>query len=472
MNQAKQTVVNFGRNVQFHPQQFEAPKSEEELLELIAGAKGCVRGVGSKHAWNDGIQTDATLIDMRHFDYVRLDDEGNDRRVVVGAGCQIKRLLAVLNKHGLTTPSIGLITEQTIAGATATGTHGSGKASLSHYIQAMRVACKPGDKATIRQISSGEELQAGRCSLGCLGVVVDVTLPVVPQYYVEESLVPCQTIEQVLAMEKETPLQQALLMPHTWTFYNQRRCVASENARSGYAAAYRLYWFLGLDILFHLILKFFVSVLRSRRVTRFFYRHLVPRTILTGWKVVDRSDRMLVTKHELFRHLEIEVFVRRSQLEAATEFVIEVLKAADNQAFQISKSVRERIDEHDLGEQFELLRGSFTYHYPICYRRVLPDDTMISMTCGSEEDWYAISFITYTLPRDAFFALGEFLACSMFRLFAARIHWGKWFPFDSDIVQQQYPQLARFREICNEFDSGGIFRNKFISRTMGFAEDA
>ena len=69
-------------------------------------------------------------------------------------------------------------------------------------------------------------------------------------------------------------------------------------------------------------------------------------------------------------------------------------------------------------------------------------------------------------------ALGEFLACSMFRLFGARIHWGKWFPLDNDIVRQQYPQLDRFREICNEFDPDGIFRNKFISRTMGFAEKA
>ena len=385
---------------------------------------------------------------------------------------QIKRLLAELNKHGLTTPSVGLITEQTIAGATATATHGSGKSSLSHYIQAMRVACKPDGKATIREISSGEELQAGRCSLGCLGVVVDVSLPVVPQYFVEESFVRCETIDQVLAMEQETPLQLAFLSPHTWTFYNQRRRVARENARSGYAAAYRMYWFLGLDILFHLILKLCVSVLRSRRMTRFFFRQFVPRTLLLGWKVVDRSDRMLVTKHELFRHLEIEVFVPRSQLTAATEFVIEVLKAADDQAYQVSQDLVARFAEHDLGDAFELLRGSFTHHYPICYRRVLPDDTLISMTAGSDQDWYAISFITYTQPRDAFLAPGEFLARSMFHLFGARIHWEKWFPLDSDIVNQQYPKLGRFREICNEFDSNGAFRNEFISRTMGFAEEA
>ena len=31
--------------------------------------------------------------------------------------------------------------------------------------------------------------------------------------------------------------------------------------------------------------------------------------VAAGWQVTDRSDRMLVMEHELFRHLETEVFV-------------------------------------------------------------------------------------------------------------------------------------------------------------------
>ena len=75
--------------------------------------------------------SDDALIDMRHFNYVRVHKEAGETYATVGGGCQIKHVLAALNKKGLTTPSVGLITEQTIAGAISTGTHGSGKHSLS-----------------------------------------------------------------------------------------------------------------------------------------------------------------------------------------------------------------------------------------------------------------------------------------------------------------------------------------------------
>ena len=45
--------------------------------------------------------------------------------------------LAELAESKHTLPSLGLIDEQTVAGATATGTHGSGRNSLSHYVQAV-----------------------------------------------------------------------------------------------------------------------------------------------------------------------------------------------------------------------------------------------------------------------------------------------------------------------------------------------
>jgi FAD/FMN-containing dehydrogenase len=267
----KTLIVNFGRDVQFQPQCYVAPHSETELLEVIDKATGTLRAVGSRHAWNDGIKTDQTLIDMRHFDHVQVVDQGNEKRVVVGAGCTIKKMLAELNQAGLTIPSIGLITQQTIAGATATATHGSGKHSLSHYIQSVRIAGKPAGRAEIRVVDGGDELRAARCSLGCLGVVVEMTLPAVPQYFVEECTVHCPKITDVLALEAETPLQQSFLMPHTWDFYCQRRKVAELNHRSRFAALYRVYWYFGLDLAFHWFMKLFVSILRSKRLTRFYF---------------------------------------------------------------------------------------------------------------------------------------------------------------------------------------------------------
>lgn len=61
--------------------------------------------------------------------------------VTAGAGCRMKHLLQTLHRRtDATLPSVGLITEQTVAGVISTATHGSGRHSLSHYVEQLRVA--------------------------------------------------------------------------------------------------------------------------------------------------------------------------------------------------------------------------------------------------------------------------------------------------------------------------------------------
>ncbi len=167
-------------------------------------------------------------------------------------------------------------------------------------------------------------------------------------------------------------------------------------------------------------------------------------------------------KHELFRHLELEAFVVRSHVIEAANFVKDILQYADNDNHQLSDSTNEKIKKAQLTESLSLIKGRFTHHYPICFRRVLSDDTLISMASGESEDWYAISFITYLEPRDEFFALATFLSNSMFELFDARIHWGKWFPQTSKQVNKLYPKIDTFRNVCSKYDPNGVFRNNFV----------
>ena len=462
-------IRNFGQNVRFTPGQLCFPRSETELLTILREHRhGHVRVVASRHAWSSLIETDDALIDMRHFRQIRIHELNGQTCVTVGAGCQLKTLLKFLNAQGLTTPSVGLITEQTVAGATATGTHGSGKHSLSHYVLALRIACydETGDQPKIINVTEGVELRAARCSLGCLGVVVNVTLPCIPQYFVREKMTPKRSIEEVLALEANSPLQQFFLVPHSWTYFAQERSVAAENRRSGFAALYRVYFFLSLDVGMHLLIILFDAWLRSRWLIRLLFKRIVPGSIFLRWVVVDRSDRQLVMEHELFRHLEQEVFVRRTEVIAASHFVADILRLADDSTHVLTPDTVERLTTIRSLEAVESLRGTLTHHYPICFRRILPDDTLISMASGSEEDWFSISFVTYVEPRDDFFRLATFMAHSMTLLFSARLHWGKWFPLDADHIDRQYPAMETFREVCRRFDPRGVFRNKFVRENL------
>jgi FAD/FMN-containing dehydrogenase len=451
-------IVNFGGNLRFTPRHFYAPATEAEVLDILnRHAQGKVRVIGALHSWSPAVVCADAIVDLRHFDSVTVErDADGNVWATVGGGCRIKHLLRKL--HGLgdvTLPTIGLITEQTIAGAIATATHGSGRHSLSHYMAELRVAAY--DPATgtacIYTWSDGVELLAARCAVGCMGIVLSVRFRCVPRYEVEETMVPCATLDEVLAGETDYPLQQFYLVPHLWTYFVQRRreAVGFQRRRRLSANLYRAWWFVSIDVGLHAVLKLLASVVQSPAAIRFFYRRVLPRLILTNTTVVDHADRMLVMEHELFKHLEIEIFVPAKHLRAATAFVQDVLRAFDGTA-------------PPADPELAPYHGTFTHHYPVTFRRVLPDDALIAMTGGADEPYYAISFITYVEPRDAFYALAGYLARSMVERFQARLHWGKYFPLTDAEAASAYPRLGEFRAICQRVDPNGVFRNE----RMGF----
>lgn len=466
-------ITNFGRNVRFRPRQRYAPRSESDVVDILdRHAEGMVRVVGALHSWSGGIHSDDVVIDLRHIDNVETaTDQAGQIWATVGGGCRLKTLLRRLrNQADATLPSMGLITEQTIAGAISTGTHGSGKHSLSHYVEEMRVAAYDPEsgRAVIHTWTGGPELRAARCAVGCMGVILSVRFRCVPRYLIAESLERRTDLQEVLSHEAAFPLQQSYLIPHLWGWYGQERRVNTESPRrSRLAPLYRLYWLLWLDVGFHLLIKFLVSVLRLDGPIRGFYRRLFPLLVARTPPVTDWSERQLIMEHELFRHLEIELFVTAGRLPEAADYLRAVLEVFAGTG-TISDPLRARLESVDMAANLETLAGTFTHHYPICFRRVLADDTMLSMASGSEEAWYAISLITYVEPRTAFYGMADFLAQSMAALFRARPHWGKYFPLTGETVEHLYPELATFRTLCRRVDPGGVFRNAFLERALGF----
>ncbi|NNM33702.1 MAG: hypothetical protein HKO53_11585 [Gemmatimonadetes bacterium] len=184
---------------------------------------------------------------------------------------------------------------------------------------------------------------------------------------------------------------------------------------------------------------------------------------------MDRSDRQLTMKHELFRHLELELFVQRGQLPDTLALVRDVLRSTARLTENVSPRVEGLLDAAGESREWTRLRGTYQHHYPICVRRVSPDDTLISMASvvgRPEEDWYAVSLITYCTPRDPFYRVAHLLARVVHGQLGGRIHWGKWFPLDGSQVAESYPALATFRACCRRADPAGVFRNAFVERTL------
>jgi hypothetical protein len=441
------------------------------VLEILDRHRGQpIRVMGKLHAWSTAVQTEGVLLDLRELRSVKVVSANGKDQAIVGAGCQIKHLLKELQAQGgWTLPSVGLITEQTLAGAISTGTHGSGKHSISHYVQSVRIACYDPQtgQAIVREISAGDELWAARCSLGCLGILLSITISCRRQYLVEEHVRDYENLADVIAAEAEYPLQQFFFIPWAWNFSVQHRCETA-GRRSGLAWLYRVYWFLCIDLGLHLLLYSTVRILKSRRLVRFLFRHVIPRFVIRRWKITDKSQSMLVMEHELFRHIEIELFVKGPVLEKSLNFVKAVLIFAAGETAGLPQLLEEQVRGDGELEQLNELAGIYGHHYPICVRRVLADDTLISMASGGTEPCYAISLISYesVTSRVGFERVARFLASAMAERFKARPHWGKLCPLEAARLVALYEDFGKFKDACCEYDSQGAFRNAWTKELL------
>ncbi len=459
---SKTLVQNFGKNVSFKPSVFVEPKNEVEVIECLRKHRAhAVRVMGSRHAWSEAIKTGGLLMSTRHLTQMELTP--GFQSVRVGAGCKIKHLIRFLKKRGLTLPSVGLIDEQTIAGATATGTHGSGKHCLSHFIRSVRLVhyeVTTGEPV-VSKIDNGAELSAAKCSLGLLGVIVEIEIEVRSAYRIEEHSKQHPSLASVLEQEKHYPLQQFFLMPWSWDFYCQHRYETSTSI-SRTAILYRLYWLLGIDWLLHFVIVLLTRFLCTQRFIKLFYQRILPKVIIENWTVTDDSHTVLTMDHDRFRHIEFELFVTRSNLESALNHAREtiILFGEHSNAKQPPVSLHKQN------------RSLYCHHYPICVRRILRDDTLISMTSqadlNSEEDWYSLSFISYQSPhqRAGFLEFANSLTVSMEEKFNARCHWGKLNPLTPSTNQKLYPHIKKFREIANQYDPDARFANAWLKKSI------
>jgi len=459
-------LENFGRNQTLQPSAFYTPADESEVLRILDKHRGeRVRAVGRLHSWSEAVQAEGVLLDLRRLNAVELESSGEELVARVGGGCQIKRLLRELGREGLTLPSLGLITVQTIAGAISTGTHGSGRHGMPHYVVGVRLArYDAAGKAVIEEVSEGEALEASRCSLGSLGIILSVRIRCRKEYMVQEHLREYPLLSEVLEAQDSFPLQQFFLIPWRWSYFAQHRRETTA-ARSWHAGLYRAYWLVALDHGFHLLVLLLVRWARIRGWIRFTFRRVLPACVARSWQVVDRSASMLVMKHEAFRHIEIELFVRRSDLAGMLRHAQEVLSVAGGTKAVPSEDTLERVRALGMQRELAALHGKHCHHYPICVRRVVPDETLISMTCGAGEDWYSVSFISYVRPseRAGFLEFADFMAKSTARLFGARPHWGKLCPLDPEELRALYPRFDTFRAICSSVDPDGAFRNPWTA---------
>jgi FAD/FMN-containing dehydrogenase len=181
--------TNWVGNQRFEAAHYAEPGDEDEVARLVgeASRRGVgVRVAGAGHSFTPVVQTDGLLLDLKAMRGVTAVDPAASRATALPSTL-ISDFYEPLWNAGLALRNQGDIDTQRIAGATATGTHGSGVAqpSLSASVAGLRVVTASGDVIEIDG-SRPELLAAAQVSVGMLGVVTAVEMNVSPAYRLQK----------------------------------------------------------------------------------------------------------------------------------------------------------------------------------------------------------------------------------------------------------------------------------------------
>ena len=164
------------------------PRDEAELSKVIVDTKH-VRAAGAGHSFMPLCACDDVIVSLQEMAGTLV--VAPDRRTVrAPAGWSLKRLTAALWAEGLALANQGDVNPQSLAGSTATGTHGTGRGfgSLSTFVRGMRLIDSQGRMRWCDAAENEGMFQAARLSLGVMGIATEIEIAVVPAFHLHERI--------------------------------------------------------------------------------------------------------------------------------------------------------------------------------------------------------------------------------------------------------------------------------------------
>lgn len=176
--------TNWSGSVRFEPEEINKPGQEEAVRDLVSEAqsrKRVVRVVGAGHSSSALVKTNQVLVDLASLKGL-VHHNPETQQVKILPASTVELTGQELLKLGLSMPNTGDVDFQTLAGAFATGTHGSGRHLQN--LPGMMLGCRLVDgQGQVRDFNKNEHpeiLQALRVALGALGLITELTIQAEP----------------------------------------------------------------------------------------------------------------------------------------------------------------------------------------------------------------------------------------------------------------------------------------------------
>ncbi|MFD7287453.1 D-arabinono-1,4-lactone oxidase [Streptomyces sp. NPDC059863] len=425
---------NWAGTVTARPARVVSPASVEELTGAVrrAAAEGLrVKAVGTGHSFTAAAATDGVLIRPDLLTGIREIDR-TAGTVTVAAGTPLKRLNTALAREGLSLTNMGDIMEQTVAGATSTGTHGTGRdsASIATQIRALELVTADGSPLRCSADENPEVFAAARIGLGALGVVTAVTLAVEPVFLLTAREEP-MTFDRVTA-EFDQHVAENEHFEFYW-FPHTGNCNTKRNNRSaGHAAPPgRLGGWIDDELLSNGAFQVACSLGRA-----------VPATIPALAKI---SSRALSAR--TYTDIPYKVFTSPRRV----RFVEMEYALPREAAIGALREVKAMIE-----------RSPLRVSFPVEIRTAPADDITLSTASGRESAYIAVHLYRGTPYRSYFTAVERIMTAH-----GGRPHWGKIHTRDAAYLSGVYPRFDEFTAVRDRLDPDRLFGNDYLRRVLG-----
>ncbi len=424
----KKTWKNWAHTSESTPETIFYPTSIEEICKLVKEAgkqHKTIRVVGAGHSFSNLVQTSEWLVSLDRFSGIETVNE-EEQCVTVLGGTRLFQIGDVLGKLGYAQENLGDVNVQSIAGAISTGTHGTGAAfgNISTQVLEIVLVTGSGEVLTISEEQNPAYFKASLVSLGSLGIIVKVTIKIIPcptyEYKSQKIAFPqlAQQLEQLIQSNRHF---EFFLFPYSDTVQ-----VKTMNTVEQKPQGMALHHFKNLLLENYLFFIFSETCRILPKSSRFFSR-LSARGVSTSTKRA--NSYQLFATPRLVRFREMEYCIPLENLKPAMEKIRECI---------VTK-------KHNV-------------HFPIECRTVMADDIWISPSY--QRDSAYIAFHMYKgMPYEEYFRDME----AIMKQFDGRPHWGKMHTRTNEELLTLYPKLSDFLEVREKLDPERIFMNHYLN---------
>lgn len=428
---------NWGGTAAATPMRVEHPATADDVAAIVSAATARgeqVKTVGAGHSFSAIAVAPSVQIELSRLSGV-VDVDAAAARVTLRAGTNLHQIPALLAPHGLAMANLGDVDRQTIAGATSTGTHGTGLAFGGISTQIVGAAMVSGSGAVIGVGPDDPDLAAVALGLGALGVLTEITVQCVPAFSMHAE-------EQPLSVDDAMDGFGDRLRAHDhhefFWFPHTDRALSKVNTRLPGEAAPSgpPHWRRWIDdeLLSNTVFGAMCAVGARYPATVTSIAQLSGRA-LSARSYTDTSTGVFISPRNVrFREMEYAL-----PLEATIDALREVRAMIARRGYRVS--------------------------FPVEVRAAAADSLMMSTASGRESGYIAVHRYHRDDPADsaAYFADVE----AIMTAHGGRPHWGKMHTRDADYLRSVYPRFDEFLAVRDRLDPNRVFVNPYLREVLG-----